>query len=635
MSLDPAAASPSGVGVGVPAHLASNIAYTSQHAQLQTVAAMHTHNEQLKGELSKSIKLGQELQQQNVMLQTAYGKMKSENEEMREAYIRIRAQAESALAAKTSAENECEKLYQQWQEKLQQKQSEFEVIQASMVPTRELDLIRLQILQEANASHALVTNELKNDLTKFRNLYHETHHQLMLVTNDMNLKIQTYEKDLLDIRTRSERNLNEFTLKNRKLQELIQDTTLSEKVKSLERLNSEMLLKQKSLQLELEECIKYSQTQTIVAEQSKMGLAVSQAERDACMKQAEHASELSEKMLIDLRKDLSISQAQVHSLREESLNISKLHEHGLSKLEGSLEDAIFCKTDLERRLKDQERKECEVVKRLNESIEEMNERNSVLEGKFEDVRRNMEFQQREHAGSIKSLKEEHSCNVRDLEHQILLLQESKTSLQTNMLELELRKNEEISQYKSKILTLQSELSVLQTERDTFDQRLDEMKLEHEQLRTECNEKLREYTDLSIEYEQLQGRHRSSNEKLHVLEGEYDRQSLECESIRSELLQTTKGLDEERKSFMLEMTQLKTSMRQEKDLLTEKLSSSIKQMKQHEERWLKELNEMRKEKTKYKKVALNLKQKMGEILRYGKKNSRQKRQRVRECVRERK
>lgn len=603
-------------GGATPSHMSAHpsLASASHHAHLATASALHAHNEQLKGELAKAVHIAQELQQQNQVLQSAWAKLKSESEELKDSYALVRSQAESALAAKQSAESECEKLYGVWQEKLEQKQAEFEVIQQSMVPTRELDLIRLQILQEASAGHAAHTEELKGEVAKYRQLYHDTHHSLVLLTNDANLKTQSYEKDVADLRARSERSVAELSAKNRKLQDLVQDTTLPDRAKALERANNEMTIRNKALAAEVTEVTKKLADSIVAAEQAKVAQSSSEASQRALEGRSAKEAELAERTITELTKELAVATAQAQSLREESLHLTKLSDHASSQHEVEVQELKFSVSTLEQRLKEAERKEAETAVKTRETIEAANERNINLERRLADANQESEYATREHAASVKALKEEHACTVREMEHQALLLQEAKARLQQNMLEQELAKNEEIAQLQQRLLTIQSEVAVLHAERDGFDARAAEMKADADGVRSELDAKVREHHELNLEYEQLQSKYRGLAEKEHAIEGAFDKLTLEADSMRAELAAAGASIEEERKKYLQDVHALKNASRHDKQTLLARLEEVATAAQSSEERRAKEITDLKHEKSKYKKISLSLKQKMGEVLR---------------------
>jgi len=261
-----------------------------------------------------------------------------------------------------------------------------------------------------------------------------------------------------------------------------------------------------------------------------------------------------------------------------------------------------------------ERAREEQTVRTREALEQAEARATALERRLADAIQRAEFDGRDHAATLKALKEEHACSLRELEHEKLLALESKQQVQQSMLELELAKNEEISALKQRLLTLQSELAVLHAEREGFDAARAELKAEAEAARADMDAKVRESHELQLEYEQLQNKHRALGEKEHALQAAFDKLSLEAESLRGEVGATTGALDEERKQFVREVTAAKSAHRHDKTLLLARLDEIAKGAQAAEERRAKELSEARTDKNKYKKISLSLKQKLSDILR---------------------
>jgi hypothetical protein len=601
-------------GSGGGAGGGDSLSLASQHAHLQTVTALHSQNELLRSELAKSVSIGQDLQRSNSVLQAAWAKLKAESDEQRELLQQARAQAEAALRSKQAAEHECEKLYGSWQEKLEEKAAEFAALTASMVPARELDLIRLQIVQECSQQHTRHVEELKAEVAKYRELYHDTHHQLALQTDEATLRQQADQQDLAATKARAAAQLADLQSKNRKLQELVQDTTLADTNKRLERAQQELVVKSRALASENAELTERAIQAKVDAESWKTRARSAEQALENALKSAAAAAEQAKKHNNELATELAVAAAQVQSLRQENLALTKLSEHQQAQAELAAQDLSFKLDHTQKRLSETERELEEAATRTREALEQAESRSMSLERKLADAIQRSEYDTREHVAQVKALKESHACSERELEHERQLALESKQHVHQSMLELEIAKNKEISELKMRLQTLQAEASVLHNEREQFDQLRADLQQQTEAARAEMDGKMREAHELQLEYEQLQHKYRSLSEKEHALEVQCDKLTLEGDSLRAEVMAATQSLEDERAKFVREVHQVRGVHRHDKALLLSRLDEVQNAAQAQDERRSKELAEARQEKHRYKKISLSLKQKLGEVLR---------------------
>jgi len=588
--------------------------HAAAHAQLDTLQAMAQHNQQLKAELAKAVQLAHDAQQQTVVLQSAYTKLKSDYSQLQSQVSLLRSQAEAALAAKQSAESECEKLYGAWQEKLEAKQAEFDAIQSSMVPVRELDLIRLQIAQELSSKHEASIEDARKEVEKYRTMYHSSHHELTLLRSEHTLTTQSHQKDLAALRERFERRVAELNDRNTKLQELVADESIQENLKTTQRSNAELVVKNKSLLSENESLQTSLAESRASSETCRLRMEALAKEREATEKAHRREMDAYVKRLSELESELASSTAQISALREHNLRVTREKDHQATSYQTQLDALRFENEDLKRRLASAQSSKEQTEKASKESIESLQHKLQDLEHRLEASTQAAEYAKREHAAEIKMMKEAHGMSVRELEHHIALEKERLAQAQQQSLAMELDKNDEITNLKQRISELQAEVATLQTERDRFDERITTFQSEVASANSERDAKSQELHELQIEYENLQARFRLTGEKEHDAEVLAEKLRMENESMKNELANLSSNLDAERTRYVRERSTISSKLKGDRQTLLERVEKLQAQINEEQAAHSRESNELKRDKNKYKKMCLEMKQKMGEILR---------------------
>ena len=148
---------------GTHSHLGGASAYTSLLGQVG-----HLH-----GDLSKTVALCQKLREENSALKESYERLRAQHLNLHDKFIATRKQAVEESTARIHLEQRHDELVQKWRKQLEKKAEEFRSLQASVQPSRDLEVLRGRVRRELELKHRETAEALEKQVNDYRKMYYE------------------------------------------------------------------------------------------------------------------------------------------------------------------------------------------------------------------------------------------------------------------------------------------------------------------------------------------------------------------------------------------------------------------------------------------------------------------------------
>ena len=198
-----------------------------------------------KKNLDKSLEVNETLKRNNELIRKKYNELKEENNDLASKVTDLQSSLTLAYQSKEAIERDCESLYKQWNEHVKQQQDEFQQIQSQMVPSRELEMLRITMAEELETSYKKM-NDINNELIKMRNLYHVENRNLELLTIEYNQYKKNIQQTIATNQANYQHEISTLKLKNSELTDLIDDTTTIDELRQVQRANADLLYREKA-----------------------------------------------------------------------------------------------------------------------------------------------------------------------------------------------------------------------------------------------------------------------------------------------------------------------------------------------------------------------------------------------------
>lgn len=99
------------------------------------------------------------------------GQLQSDYRAQSEALTTARSVAEESRRAKDELERELQSLYAQWDADIKTQSAHFTALQATMIPTRELEILRAQMAEEFEVPHRREKDAIIQEIKHFRDAF--------------------------------------------------------------------------------------------------------------------------------------------------------------------------------------------------------------------------------------------------------------------------------------------------------------------------------------------------------------------------------------------------------------------------------------------------------------------------------
>eukprot|EP01083_Nonionella_stella_P092972 260380_1 len=201
-------------------------------------------------QLSKTLSLAQQLREDNEQLKHNFESLKDEYNRLRMFQDDTADKLKSAIDIKNSVESECQKLYDQWNDQLKTQSAEFSRIKAQMVPNRELEMLRVQMVNEYQNPHRDEVKILQDESARYHEKYVESRRSLELLRTEIKQSEDESATILNEAKSKHRQTVDDLQQKIKCLETKLQDPAHAETVHKMEREASELKLRVEDLSRE-------------------------------------------------------------------------------------------------------------------------------------------------------------------------------------------------------------------------------------------------------------------------------------------------------------------------------------------------------------------------------------------------
>jgi len=179
--------------------------------------------------------------------------LKLDNEQWKSAYQAVRENLEKSQRDLVEAQQSRARTESKCQSLLRSKSEEFKQVMEDMVPAWKSKLQRVSILQEIESEHQEKLLQLEEEVQKWCDLYHNEKNERAVMSSQFHQMQLNYQKQLKDEQTKLSAKIHELSTKNKKMQSILDDTSLADKLRHIERENADLRLKYQMVLEEVED----------------------------------------------------------------------------------------------------------------------------------------------------------------------------------------------------------------------------------------------------------------------------------------------------------------------------------------------------------------------------------------------
>jgi len=179
--------------------------------------------------------------------------LKVDNEQWKSAYQTVRENLEKtqrdlieAQQARDDTETKCKSL-------LRSQSEEFKQMMEDMVPAWKSKMQRVSVLQEIESEHQEKVLQFEDEISKYCDLYHNEKKELTVLRSQMQQLQSNYQQLMKVEQVKYTTKIHQLSSKNQKMQSILDDTTLADKLRQIERENADLQLKQRLVLEEVED----------------------------------------------------------------------------------------------------------------------------------------------------------------------------------------------------------------------------------------------------------------------------------------------------------------------------------------------------------------------------------------------
>ena len=566
----------------------------------------------LQTDLTKMFSVVETLTADNEQLTEKLQTSQTENAKFREKYNDMRSRYYQENQEKTEIANKHEEIVRAWKIQCEQKAAEIDKMQAKIGPPRDLDLLRMKILEELEVPHQQKVRRLNEDVEKYRTLFYNVRREHELLKTE-------FEQYTIDRGKREEASHAATSLMVQAMKEKIatleitrDDTTLTDRVRLLTREMKEMQIKEEQLKAEVSTLSRQKQEATVEMERT-------------VLKSHRSNTELSASAQVMEARALS-AEANVHNYKlqyERAQRRTQDQQKRIAELEADLSRQRHAVEVKEEAIADEQAKSSDALQKVAQDCDSKIVRSQVenqkLQREISKLQQALQAAQakvdsakqmsEEHAGAIRreveDLQEHFRKEREELEAKIEAANMSAREAHEHKADIMGRSKADQEELKSMKKKLEQE--IVRREKDAAVHK-EELKrlMDDIKAREDSEHELRE------EYGKLQAQHREARAKEQALLTEHEKMESEIEYHQNEVAKLhmdeesvrathLADLESQRAQFLSEFKNLKREMKNQ-DLQHRKVVAGLKQ-------------DIKKQQTKseeYKKKAVAEHRKLGQV-----------------------
>ncbi|XP_061187305.1 centrosomal protein of 83 kDa-like [Saccostrea echinata] len=453
------------------------------------------------------------------MHKTNYEQLKEEHKRLQDEYAQLEEEIKRTVEESKIVQEKYKTMYEQTRRELGEKSAQMEEIRSSVFTPQRLEIIRTQVTEEISKIYKERYHKQEEEVEEYRTLCNQLKHTLAFTQSEYETQKAEYQRIIEEYKLSAEAEVTNLrkereTTITKVREESSQDT---ERVRILQKENAQLLLKLKTLTLELEELHAQREKQGFETDNITRVQAKQITELSASVKGLETERESLRRQLDQLQRDLALTgdthnklTGQIHELeKENAVYKNKLEElthknkvdltnlkMEMLKQRGELErerdkllnvvDDLQTKLEINKHTIDQQaralvEKERDAVRRVQAAREEefvkltsVESEKLALETKLQEMdRRKIDQEAYKHAEKEKMEERIRAANdAKETAERELLVLKSKIDHQNSLQNQIERERSENSDLKSKISKLETEINAyLGNEHDMTDDNL--------------------------------------------------------------------------------------------------------------------------------------------------------------------
>ncbi|XP_062569584.1 centrosomal protein of 83 kDa-like isoform X2 [Saccostrea cucullata] len=453
------------------------------------------------------------------MHRTNYEQLKEEHKRLQDEYAQLEEEIKRTVEESKIVQEKYKTMYEQTRRELGEKSAQMEEVRSSVITPQRLEIIRTQVTEEISKIYKERYHKQEEEVEEYRTLCNQLKHTLAFTQSEYETQKAEYQRIIEEYKLSAEAEVTNLrkereTTITKVREESSQDT---ERVRILQKENAQLLLKLKTLTLELEELHAQREKQGFETDNITRVQAKQITELSASVKGLETERESLRRQLDQLQRDLALTgdthnklTGQIHELeKENAVYKNKLEElthknkvdltnlkMDMLKQRGELErerdkllnvvDDLQTKLEINKHTIDQQaralvEKERDAVRRVQAAREEefvkltgVESEKLALETKLQEIdRRKIDQEAYKHAEKEKMEERIRAANdAKETAERELLVLKSKVDHQNSLQNQIERERSENSDLKSKISKLETEINAyLGNEHDMTDDNL--------------------------------------------------------------------------------------------------------------------------------------------------------------------
>lgn len=567
----------------------------------------------LESELHQSLALSQQLASDNERLMAAYSKLQHEHTAQSKSLQQTTEDLALAQQAKQVVERECESLYKDWQLKLSEQTQHFSKLASSMVPHREIQVLRVQLIDEIESNHASQLQQLASQVEQYQKEAHHAKRELALQIQANQLTDAELRQALQLQRTETDARCSELQTKNQKLMDEVNSVahgggTGDTHTVELERQLALANVRIRKLTQQCEQLTSDASHQSIATKQQQLAQTKREQEAELQIATLRKEAEVQLRRHDDLHQELSMLQKNESQWTRRMTEYESQHQSMQDRLEASERQCAFLRDAAEKRQNDLARNEADSLGHLRTELALVQSQLTASQEALMNLQHTQELTQRDSLLAMRNMKESHHEESKASDLIKMRLTEQVGELTRQLAEVE------------KLAFVSS--GTLQHEHTQLQRQYDALKAEHAALQQSIHS---ERTDLQLqkqEYSAVQKLHQASEQEYATLSGKYralldksEQQQSQIETLQGQLaaLQqehtaSQRDVDRTHSDLVSTLQQQQHQWRTEKQILLQRIASS---QAQREDSSSSSSDGAKVQ--KYKKLSIQLKAKCDEIL----------------------
>jgi hypothetical protein len=431
-----------------------------------------------------------------------------------------------------------------------------------MVPSRELEMLRVQMTEELELPHRQRVDALNVEITRYRDQYLGCHRELELLRTCHQQAEHEHKLALADATTKQAATVRELREKNDRLQTMVEDTSVANALRGSERTNADMMLRLKAMAGEVDDLRSEKEDAVVAREESYLSHvnAVKLEQGKLMLMEKQLAAAQRRNELLD--SDAKETKYSLAALQERVLELEQAKRDLTNRAEAAERDKVGHAARIEKRMEAAATTHNDA---LNRGAEQLKHTQTLLEEANKQLTGLTEASRAAERDAATKLAQQHEVDLAALNTAELATRDANAALT----ELHARASDDQREaqaladaQKVEIGTLRATSRGMETERERLMQTAEEKTSSNDELMRDFQARLHELQELTTEYEALQAAHRALLEKERDSRAAAATAARELQLARGEVDHVTRELMDERTGNLITLQKYDEGSRQD-------------------------------------------------------------------------